>query len=164
MAGRKENYAETVKPRLTTILAWKRKGLIDKEIAANLGVGLSTFSRYKAQYKELRDALKIGKDDADAQVENALFRSAIGYEYDEVHVTTRTLKVGKTKQVYRRTIRKFIPPDKTAMIFYLKNRKSEDWKDQRQVGIGGIDGQPLPNVHIILPDNGMNKDDDDSGK
>ena len=50
----------------------------------NLGVGYSTFSVYKNDYIELQEVLKSGKEDADAQVESALFKRAIGYEFEEV--------------------------------------------------------------------------------
>jgi hypothetical protein len=155
-----DKYKTHVKDRIETIRAWKRMGLTDKEICENLGVGVSNFSKYKGKHKELKGALKTGKDDADAQVESALFRRAIGYEYDEVSETVEKNSKGKLVLVSRKIVKKFLPPDNIAIIFYLKNRKSKDWHDRKQTEIGGMDGKPLPNVHFILPDNRMDEDDD----
>jgi len=157
--ARPNKYDTHVKDRLDTIKAWKRKGKTDKEIADDLGIDQSTLCDYKNKYPELTKALKTGKDDADALVENALFRRAIGYEYDEVTETVEKNTKGKMVLVSRKIVKKFLPPDNIAIIFYLKNRVSEDWHDRKQFEHGGMDGKPLKNVHIILPDNGMNKED-----
>jgi len=67
-----------VLPRLLEIEAWARDGLIDEDIAHNLGVAYSTFCEYKKR-PELSEALKKSKAVADIIVENALFKKACGY-------------------------------------------------------------------------------------
>ncbi len=120
MAGRNEKYKELVEPRLETIRAWRRNGLTEAEICENLGVGHTAFARYKLKYEELRDVLKEGKEDAIAQVENAHFKRAIGFEYEE----SKVIKEGDEKRV--ETTRKYALPNVTAQIFILKNR-GVDW-------------------------------------
>ena len=154
-------YDEHVRGRLQTIKAWKAHGLTDKEIAENLGVGLSTFEDYKRKHPRLRSSLKLGKSDAVAQVENALHKRALGYDV-EIESEVVTIETPDKETTTRtKKIIKHIEPSVAAMIFYLKNRQSNNWQDRRQVGIGQPDGKPLEmtNVHFVLPDNGMDDGD-----
>ena len=80
----KSKYETEVKPRLIEIEAWKRDGLTDEQIFKNLGISKDTFYKYKDKYTDFSDALKKGKEVADIEVENALFKRAIGYKYKEV--------------------------------------------------------------------------------
>ena len=77
----KSKYETDVKPRLIEIEAWKRDGLTDEQIFKNLGISRDTFYKYKEKYADFSDALKKGKEVADIEVENALFKRAIGYKY-----------------------------------------------------------------------------------
>lgn len=77
-------YGSHVQPRLYEISKWARDGCIDEEIAKRLGVALSTFYVYKQRYAEFSEALKKGKAIADYEVEDALFKRATGYAYEDV--------------------------------------------------------------------------------
>lgn len=114
-----------VADRLETIRAWKRKGVNDEDIAENLGISRSALKNYKKIHPELVQALKMGKDDADATIEGALFKTAIGYEVEETEIVTRSNGTVATKKTI-----KHILPNPTAQIFYLKNRKAKDWNDR----------------------------------
>lgn len=81
--GRKNKYHTHVEPRLTEVEGWARDGLIDKQIAHNLGVAYSTFREYVKKYPALSASLKKGKEVIDYEVENALLKRALGYKYDE---------------------------------------------------------------------------------
>lgn len=62
---------------LTLLEGWARDGLIDEQIAKNMGVAYSTLRDWKEKYSALSAALKKGKDVVDYQVENALLQSAL---------------------------------------------------------------------------------------
>ncbi|MFJ8064891.1 transposase [Psychrobacillus sp. NPDC096426] len=81
--GRKSKYETHVEQRLFEVECWARDGLIDEQIANNLGVAYSTFREYVKKYSALSAALKKGKEIIDFQVENALLKRALGYEYIE---------------------------------------------------------------------------------
>lgn len=81
--GRKNKYHTHVEPRLIEIEGWARDGLIDEQIAKNLGVAYSTFRTYVSKFPALSAALKKGKAVIDREVENALLKRALGYEYTE---------------------------------------------------------------------------------
>ena len=118
---------------------WARDGLSDEQLADKMGVGTSTFYRWKKEHREIWEALKEGKDVADRKVENALYKRACGFEYEEV--TTEIDEING-KMITKR-VTKMYPPDPTSMIFWLKNRKPEEWRDKRETEVTGAGGGPL---------------------
>lgn len=129
----KSKYETDVLPRLVEIEAWKRDGLTDEQIFKNLGISRDTFYKYKEKYADFSDALKKGKEVADIEVENALFKRAIGYKYKEVIKEVKEID-GK-KSTYVKEVIKEMPGDVGAQIFWLKNRKSSKWKDKQDIDI-----------------------------
>lgn len=129
----KSKYETEVKPKLVEIEAWKRDGLTDEQICKNLGIVKDTFYKYKEKYADFSDALKKGKEVADIEVENALFKRAIGYKYKEVIKEVKEID-GK-KSTYVKEVIKEMPGDVAAQIFWLKNRKSSKWKDKQDIDI-----------------------------
>ena len=122
------------------VRGWAKDGLTDEQIAKNLGIAVDTFYRYKNKYSEFSEVLKKGKEVSDYEVENALYNKAMGYN-------SKVKKAFKVKNVeyddYGKKIREYeeivlaeeeihIPADTTAQIFWLKNRKSNKWKDKRE--------------------------------
>lgn len=79
--GRPTKYDKSI-PELVYWMA--RCGLTDKEMAVELGITEKTFNNWKHAHPEFLQSLKRGKAYADDQVEQALFKRAIGYEYEEV--------------------------------------------------------------------------------
>ena len=122
----KGKYADWLTPEgLLKIEGWAQDGLTDEQIAKNIGISRSTLNVWKDRYSDISDALKKGKDVIDRQVENALLKRALGYEYEEVKekfedgvITERTVT------------KKEVVPDTTAQIFWLKNRKPDKWRDK----------------------------------
>ncbi len=111
-------------------------GATDQELADFFYVHLATIHRWKHEHAEFCDALKVGKEVADSRVERSLYQRAIGYEQDEVKIF---MPGGATEPVYA-PYRAKVAPDVTACIFWLKNRKSAEWRDkQEHEHSGGID-------------------------
>ena len=106
---------------LLKLEGWARDGLTDEQISRNMGIAYSTFREWKKKYSAFSAVLKRTKDVVDREVENALFKRAMGYKYDEV-----TYERGE--EVKRVT--KEVAPDTTAQIFWLKNRKPAEWRDK----------------------------------
>lgn len=106
---------------LIKIQGWARDGLIDEQIAHNMGITTKTLYEWKNKYSEISEALKKGKEVIDRQVENALLKRALGYAYDET-----TYEDG----VETKRVTKEVAPDTTAQIFWLKNRKPAEWRDK----------------------------------
>lgn len=113
---------------LIKINGWARDGLIDEQIATNIGVSYSTFKEWKKKFPDFSAALKKGKDVVDREVENALYKSAIGFIYEEETVTNAGDVV---------LVKKYSKPNTTAQIFWLKNRKRNQWTDKSEVEVAG---------------------------
>ena len=145
----KGKYKEWLEPEgLLKIEGWARDGLIDEQIAQNIGIAASTLYEWKNQYPEISEALKKGKEVVDRQVENALLKRALGYKYEEIK--TEETEEGKKVTV---TIKEVVP-DVTAQIFWLKNRKPDQWRDKRDIEHSGEIGGVVIVDDIPKPDTG----------
>lgn len=108
-----------------------RLGATDIEVADFLEVDVRTLYRWKGEHEGFCQALKAGKEVSDERVERSLFSRATGYEHDEVDIRVVAGELVQTP------IRKFYPPDTTAAIFWLKNRKPGDWRDKTETEHSG---------------------------
>ncbi|MFC3212716.1 helix-turn-helix domain-containing protein [Planomicrobium okeanokoites] len=125
----KGKYEEWLEPeKLIIIEGWARDGLTDEQIAHNMGIGYSTLQAWKSKYQDIQDTLKRGKEVIDRQVENALLKNALGFHYKEEALTNK----GEVVE-----IEKFEKPNTTAQIFWLKNRKSKQWRDKQDIEHSG---------------------------
>ncbi|MEK4449922.1 helix-turn-helix domain-containing protein [Paenibacillus sp. FSL L8-0506] len=139
----KGKYHEWLTPEgLALLEGWARDGLTDEQIADNMGIKRATLYEWKKRYPDISDTLKKGKEVIDRHVENALLKRALGYRYDEVTREPGTVEdeeTGELKQVMVETKRvtKEVQGDTTAQIFWLKNRKPEQWRDKQDVQHSG---------------------------
>ena len=131
---RKDVYKSIIKPNLPLIKGWAMDGLTDIEIAARLGIHVSTYYRHKAKEEEFCEALKLTKEYADHEVEQALYKKALGYEYEENTLFNEKQNDGSTKAQVRK-VKKKAAPDTTAMIFWLKNRQPKKWRDKQEINL-----------------------------
>ena len=127
-----------VKEKLILVAAWCRDGLTEDQIAKNLGISIQTFYTYKKEHIEFFEVLKKNKEFADIEVENSLYKRAMGYKYDEVTCETYfDEKEQAYKQKETKRVTKEVHPDTTAQIFWLKNRKPKEWRDKQEVQHSG---------------------------
>ena len=119
---------------------WARDGLTDEQIANNLGISVASFYNYKNENLEFLEALKKGKEVADYEVENALFKKALGYNAkikkafkvkEVLYENGKRLK--ETERIEYAEDEVHIPADTTAQIFWLKNRKPNVWRDKQEL-------------------------------
>lgn len=101
-------------------------GATDPELADFFEVSIGTVKLWAVQHEEFLAARMSGKLAYDDRVEHALAARALGYEHDEVDI--RVVE----GQIIQTPIRKHYPPDATAAIFWLKNRRSGAWKDRTE--------------------------------
>jgi hypothetical protein len=120
------------------------QGATNDDLATYFGVSVSSIKLWRAEHREFSTALKVGKAVADRRVEEALFQRAVGYEHDEVDLRVVGSKLVKT------SLRKHYPPDTTAAIFWLKNRKPKDWRDKTTQEHTGPNGGPVQQVQLSM--------------
>lgn len=122
---------EEIKNKLILVEGWARDGLTYEQIANNLGINVATLYRYKKQHSEFCESLKKGKEVVDYEVENALLKRALGYNYTEkTYETSYNETLGEYVKTLTKEVTKQVSPDTTALIFWLKNRKPEKWRDK----------------------------------
>lgn len=139
----KGKYQKWLEPEGITLLSgWARDGLSEEQIAHNMGISRETLRLWKHKYFGIFAALKKGKEIADIEVENALFKRAIGYSYKETtkerHINTET---GKSELVVTKVVEKQVAPDTGAAAFWLKNRRPDKWRDKTDERKNTSDGQ-----------------------
>ena len=111
-------------------------GHIDFEIAGFFGIGVPHLAKWRAMRPDIAAAFKAGKDVADERVERSLYSRATGYSYEAVKIFNDKGAVTQVPYV------EHCPPDTVACIFWLKNRRTEFWKDKREIVATG-DGKNL---------------------
>lgn len=111
---------------LIRIESWARMGLTDEQIAKNMGVNKTTLYDWIKKFPDISNSIKKGKAPIDFEVENALFKRAIGYEYEEVETIIEEIDGKQRKRIKK--IKKVALPETSAMIFWLKNRKPKEWR------------------------------------
>jgi len=124
-------YKEWLEPDgLLRIEAWARDGLrIRREqIAHNMGIRVETLRVWVSTHPTISTALKRGKEVIDIQVENAMCKRALGYEYEEVKTIIEQTADGSRKTKVEKT-KKQVAPDVGAQIFWLKNRRRQLWME-----------------------------------
>lgn len=110
--------------KLTLVEGWKRDGLSDEQVASNLGISYTLLKEWKKKYPSFLTAIKKGKEVSDYELENTLHKRATGYYYTEETVTNK----GEVVQ-----ITKYEHPNPTALIFALKNRLPNKYRDKQEV-------------------------------
>lgn len=125
--GLYENWR--TKDGLLTLEGWARDGLNDEQIAHNVGIRAGTLYEWKNRFPEIAEAIKKGKRPVDVQVENALYRSALGFKQTVKKPIKLRRKDGSEYIEYGEE-EIYIAPNITAQIFWLKNRKRDKWCDK----------------------------------
>lgn len=125
--GRPSKYHATYAPLMAQFMA--RLGMIDIDMARELGIAESTFQKWKTDHPEFAKAITRGKEHPDDIVEAALFRRALGYEYVE---ETEELNA-EGDMILTKRYHKHMPSETLASIYWLNNRRSDKWRQRQEV-------------------------------
>ena len=112
-----------------------------EEISNVFAIDKSTLEKWMRWYPEMGKAIRAGRDVFTvARIERSLIKRALGYNFDEVSIKTFSVRtkdeIGTTTfepMVEKTVTTKQVAPDVAAIIFYLKNRCNERWKDKQEV-------------------------------
>lgn len=105
-------------------------GATDIEIADFFGVSVATIYRWSIKYPDFCEARTLAKELADNRVERSLYHRAIGYTFEAEEIFQYQGEVVRAK------VRKHVPPDTSSMIFWLKNRRRDQWRDIQRIEHG----------------------------
>jgi DNA-binding XRE family transcriptional regulator len=116
-----------------------RLGATDADLAGFFDVSEQTINAWKKAHEAFLESLKAGKALADAEVADKLYRRATGYEHSAVKIVANAT----TGQEHIVPYTERYPPDTTAAIFWLKNRRPDLWRDKVDHQHGGPNGGPI---------------------
>ena len=103
-------------------------GMRDDEIAKELGISRGTLYNWRKRCPEAMESLAEGKAIADAVVVDSLYQRACGFDYTE----EKTVTGSDGETIKTETYKKHAAPDATSMIFWLKNRRPDQWRDRQE--------------------------------
>jgi len=101
-------------------------GSTDAELADFFEVKEKTINNWKKEHPQFLQSIKEGKRIADATVTESLYKSANGYEHPDTDIRVVNNEIVETP------IMKYYPPHPTSMIFWLKNRQKDKWRDKTE--------------------------------
>lgn len=128
--GRPSKFNELIKEK---IISLAKDGKTNEQIADIIGVHVRTIENWQGKHKDLLWALREAKQAADDLVEASLFSRAVGYSHKSVKVFFDR----ESLQTVEHEIVEQYPPDVTAAIFWLKNRKPSEWREKTEVEHSG---------------------------
>lgn len=114
-----------------------RLGATDLELADFFDVDVRSIYRWAVRFDAFCQALKAGKEACDDRVERSLYNRAVGYSHDAVKIF---MPAGAEKPVYAAYV-EHVAPDVGAASLWLRNRRSDAWRDKRE--LTGAEGGPL---------------------
>jgi transcriptional regulator with XRE-family HTH domain len=141
--GRPSKFDNYIQKKKLISLMYQR-GFTDAEVAQVLDVTRRTVENWKKEYPEFFHALKRDKGVADGRVEEALYERAIGYQHPDTDIKIAYGVVIKTDII------KHYAPDPTSMIFWLKNRMPDKWREKSETKFG-IDSETAELILAALP-------------
>lgn len=116
----KKRFTENKKKIIKALM----NGVSVVQICKDTRISSYSFYKWMEEDSELKEELKSAQSFANISVEDALYKSALGY-----FITTE--KVTKDGDVVK--YEAYIAPSMVAQIFYLKNRMPDRWKDRTEV-------------------------------
>ena len=138
MGTKKHKYNSELYDTMVWSLAVK--GSTNDEIAEALGISERTLLNWRKNYESFGKKFIEGRKIDTGRVEESLYKKATGYEVTEIETTIKYDNDGNEVPVATKTKTKHIQPDTTAIIFWLKNRDSANWKDNIEIENTGGDG------------------------
>lgn len=148
--GRPTKFTQKMKDSISLMA---RRGFTDQEMSDILGITERTINNWKKRHSEFFQSLKDWKIDADRKVELSLYERACGYSHPETKaqwVESDILVNGEFKKIGRweyAELTKHYPPDSTSIIFWLKNRQPEKWRDKQSLEIENKEPIPLEDFY-----------------
>lgn len=128
--GRPSKYDPINTPKLAYAMALA--GRTNKQIADFLEIDETTLYAWQEQHEEFSKSLKAGKEEPDDNVERSLYERATGY--DNKNAVKIFMPANAEEPVYAPYVEHY-PPDVTAQIFWLKNRRPDKWRDKQEVAM-----------------------------
>lgn len=160
VGGRPSIYDPLRFPHIGYVLC-KERGFTNEELARVFDVSTKTVNQWMWQKPEFKKAVRRGRDEYDSEnIEQALKKKALGYDYVEKHVT-RTKIVGKIPDgadisvpaIVTTEITKHVQPDPRSIFYWLQNRQPDRWKHTMHIKVDAVpDGDEVEEQEMDIED------------
>ena len=114
--------------KLRAILKSMNKGATITAACSSAGIHRKTLWSWRKEDPRVDKLIIDAQDDAIQIVEDALFKRACGYQYEEI---TKGQEESLNAKKSAKVIVKEVAGDVTAQMFFLMNRAPERWADKR---------------------------------
>lgn len=104
-------------------------GATDKDLAAAFNVSESTLNLWKQKFPKFSESLKAGKADADSEIAESLYKRAKGCSHKAVKIMQHD------GEAFSHEYTEYYPPDTAACIFWLKNRRPDQFRNNPEVSV-----------------------------
>lgn len=165
MARKKHDFTD--RDLLVTIEGLIRDGWDNRQVAKYLGYNNTYFSELVGKHAELAETITRARKPLTFNVENSLYKRAVGMKVKTV--TKRWMVNADGKQTDVEIIQETeseIPPDVKAQQLWLSQKKPEIWNKQPQKIDATTNGKDLNSnivIEIINKVEQVKKDESDSG-
>ncbi len=104
-------------------------GATDTQLADLFQITVKCIDKWKVKYPKFLEALRNGRENADAHVASSMYHRSLGYscKEDKVFCNQGEVTIVPTIKNY--------PPDTPAAIFWLKNRHRDKWRDRQDIEV-----------------------------
>lgn len=119
-------------------------GHTDAEMGTFFGVTETTINNWKNAHPSFFESIKKGKDIADADITESLYKRAKGFEKASVKIFNNQ---GAEMIV---PFQEYYPPDPTSMIFWLKNRQPKKWRDKQHIEEDNKAPAVIPEIKVYI--------------
>lgn len=134
--------------KLEMLKCWARDfPLVD--VASKMGITVQTLRKWKKKYPEIAEAINETKEVLDYKIENALVKKALGYKTTDIRTLISPPDKDGNRKIRVEKIEREIPPDTTAIMAWLNNRKPDQWKRNRDNILQTKDEDKNITVNII---------------
>lgn len=116
-------------------------GMTDAQMAVVFDISVQTFMVWKNKFPSFMEAIKKGKEQADAQMVYSLYQAGIGYEHESEQifcakekiydqVNGKTVLVKEIPKIVRAPFIKKYPPNVKAALRWLEIRQPAVWSNR----------------------------------
>ena len=115
--------------KLKAIVEMTSKRATQKQIAEYLGITEKTVIKLRKKHPKLEEAFQFGDDELKKNLEDAMYKRAVGFEYEETQTIIEETKGGTKKRISK--FKKQALPDITAIKYLLITKFGIDYNDKK---------------------------------
>lgn len=122
----KSGHLET---KLKAIAEMVSKRATQKEVAEFLGITEKTLIKLRKTHQRLDDAFEFGDEELKNNLIDAMYRRAVGFEYEETQTVIEETKTGQKKRITK--FKKQSLPDIAAIKYLLITKFGIDFNEKK---------------------------------